>query len=125
MASTNGYVIAASSAHPAEAWALIQALVTPDFLASTWGAPGHAVPARLSAARSAIDASHAPANQEAVLEAMAVGRVFQPFTASAFGAFGATVDLFTRLNTGAIGLEDGLAQLEAAANAALAPDRAP
>jgi len=117
-------VIAATTPHPDEAWALVQALVAPDFLESTWGRPGHAVPARLSAADSAVDASHPPANQNAVLEAMAVGRVFRPFTSSAFAAYGATVDLFTRLNTGELSLEDGLAQLEAAANDALAPDRA-
>jgi hypothetical protein len=83
------------------------------------------VPARISAAPSAIDASHPPANQDAVLEAMAVGRVFRPYTASAFAAYGATADLFTKLNKGELPLTDGLAQLEAAANAALAPDRIP
>lgn len=123
--STNGYVIGASTAHPDEAWALVTALTTPAFLESTWGRPGHAVPARISAAGSAVDPGHPPANQAAVLEAMAVGRVFRPFTASAFAAYGATADLFTKLNTGAVSLEDGLAQLEAAANDALAPDRAP
>jgi multiple sugar transport system substrate-binding protein len=123
--STNGYVIAASSDHPDEAWALVQALLAPEFLESTWGRPGHAVPARISAAPSAIDASHPPANQDAVLEAMAVGRVFRPYTASAFAAYGATADLFTKLNKGELPLADGLAQLEAAANAALAPDRIP
>ena len=123
--STNGYVIAASSDHPDEARALVQALLAPAFLESTWGRPGHAVPARISAAASAIDASHPPANQDAVLEAMAVGRVFRPYTASAFAAYGATADLFTKLNKGELPLTDGLAQLEAAANAALAPDRIP
>ena len=71
--STNGYVIAAHSEHPAEAWALLQALTAPDFLASTWGKPGHAVPARRSVASSVVDTSHAPANQAAILEAMEVG----------------------------------------------------
>lgn len=123
--STNGYVIAATTDHPDEAWALVQALVAPDFLAATWGRPGHAVPARISVAGSAIDRDHAPANQEAVLEAMAIGEVFRPYTASAFAAYGATADLFTELNTGELSLADGLAQLEAAANAALAPDRIP
>ena len=56
---------------------------------------------------------------------MAVGRVFRPYTASALAAYGATAELFTKLNTGAISLEEGLAQLEAAANDALAPDRTP
>lgn len=123
--STNGYVIAGTTKQADAAWALVQALLAPDFLASTWGKPGNAVPSRISAAGSAVDTSHAPANQAAVLEAMAVGRVFRPYTASAFAAFGATAELFTKLNTGALGLEDGLAQLERAANDALAPDRAP
>jgi ABC-type glycerol-3-phosphate transport system substrate-binding protein len=123
--STNGYVIAASTEHPDEAWALVEALLAPGFLEATWGRPGHAVPARISAAESAIDPSHAPAGQGALLDAMAVGRVFRPYTASAFAAYGATADLFVKLNTGAIGLEEGLAQLEAAANEALAPDLDP
>ncbi len=123
--STNGYVINAASQHPDEAWALVRALVEPDFLALVWGRPGNGVPARISAAHSAIDASHPPIHQEAILAAMEVGRVFRPYTASAFAAYGATVDLFTKLNTGAIGLDDGLAQLEQAANDALAPDRTP
>ena len=59
--------------HPDAAWALVQALTAPDFLESTWGKPGHAVPARRSAASSVIDTSHAPANQKAILEAMEVG----------------------------------------------------
>ena len=121
--STNGYVISGTSRHPDAAWALVQALLEPRFLEATWGRPGHAVPARISAASSAIDGSHPPTNQDTVLEAMAVGRVFRPYTAAAFAAYGATVDLFTKLNTGELGLEEGLAQLEAAANAALAADR--
>jgi len=123
--STNGYVIGAHSSHQADAWALLQLLVAPDFLASTWGAPGHAVPARRSAADSVIDPSHAPSNQEAILEAMAVGQVFRPYTSSAFATYQATLDLFTKLNTGAVTLADGEAALEKAANDTLAPDRAP
>ena len=123
--STNGYVIARDTEHPEEAWALVQALVAADFLAETWGRPGHGVPARVGAAESAIDESHPPLHQEAVLEAMAVGQVFRPYTSSAFAAYGATADLFRKLNTGEVTLEEGLAQLEAAANAALAPDREP
>jgi multiple sugar transport system substrate-binding protein len=123
--STNGYVISKDTEHPDEAWALVQALVATDFLAETWGRPGHGVPARVGAAESAIDESHPPANQEALLEAMAVGQVFRPYTSSAFAAYGATADLFKQLNTGEVTLEEGLAELEAAANAALAPDRDP
>jgi multiple sugar transport system substrate-binding protein len=123
--STNGYVISRDTAHPEEAWALVQALVASDFLAATWGRPGHGVPARVGAAESAIDESHPPVDQDALLEAMAVGQVFRPSTPSAFAAYAATGDLFTKLNTGELTLEVGLAQLEAEANAALVPDRGP
>ena len=123
--STTGYVIAASSEHPDQAWELLQALTATEFLADTLGRPGHGVPARIAAAESIVDESHPPANQAAVLEAMAAGHVFRPFTASAFAAFGATAGIFTELNTGAVSLQEGLARLEAVANEALAPDREP
>jgi multiple sugar transport system substrate-binding protein len=123
--STNGYVISAHSKHPDEAWALLQALVAPDFLANTWGKPGHAVPARRSVASSVVDTSHAPANQNAILQAMEVGQVFRPYTAGAREGYDRTIDLFTKMNTGAVSIPVGLAQIEAAANAALAGDRSP
>jgi multiple sugar transport system substrate-binding protein len=123
--STNGYVINAASPHRAEAWALLQLLVAPDFLASTWGAPGHAVPARRSVAASVIDPSHPPGNQGAILDAMAVGEVFRPYTSSAFATYGATIDLFTKMNTGAVSLPEAERELEATANDTLAPDRLP
>lgn len=123
--STNGYVIAAHSDHPAEAWSLVQALTAVDFQSDTWGAPGHAVPARRAAAPSIIDTSHAPANQAAILTAMEVGEVFRPHTSRAFDAYGRTADLFTKMNTGELAIPDGLAQIEAAANDALATDRSP
>ncbi len=123
--STNGYVISGHSKHQAEAWAVVQLLVAPEFLASTWGRPGHAVPARKSVASSVIDPSHAPANQAAILTAMDVGEVFRPYTSSAFATYQATLDLFMKLNTGAVSLADGEAALEKAANDTLAPDRAP
>ena len=123
--STNGYVLAANSAHPEEAWALAQALVDKDFLADKWGAPGHAVPARRSAASSVVEAEDAPANRQALLTAMEAGEVFRPNTSHAFDAYGATVDLFRRMNTGELPIADALAQIEAAANDALSADRAP
>jgi multiple sugar transport system substrate-binding protein len=123
--STNGYVVSAKSTHPDQAWALLQALVTPAFLESTWGKPGHAVPARRSVAASVIDTSHAPANQKAILEAMEVGAVFRPYTAGARAAYDRTIALFTKMNTGQLPIPDALAQIEAAANEALAADRAP
>ena len=123
--STNGYLIAANSPNQEQAWALVQALVAEDFLASTWGRPGHAVPALRSAASSIVNDDHPPANQAAILEAMEVGTVFRPYTANAGAAYGATVDLFRRMNTGELAIPDALAQIEAAANGTLAPDRTP
>lgn len=123
--STNGYVVSAHSKHQAEAWALVQLLVAPDFLASTWGKPGHAVPARQSAAASVIDLSHPPANQQAILTAMGVGEIFKPYTSSAFKTYQATLDLFMKMNTGAVSETAGEAALEKAANDTLAPDRSP
>jgi multiple sugar transport system substrate-binding protein len=123
--STNGYVISAKSKHPDQAWALLQALVTPAFLESTWGKPGHAVPARRSVAASVIDTAHPPVNQKAILEAMEVGAVFRPYTAGARAAYDRTIGLFTKMNTGQLAVPDALAQIEAAANEALAADRSP
>ena len=123
--STNGYVASARSEHPEQAWELVQALLSPEFLSSTWGEPGHAVPARRSAAASIINDDHPPANQEAILAAMEVGEVFKPYTAGAFDAYGRTIDLFTRMNTGELAIPEALAQIEAAANEALAADRTP
>jgi multiple sugar transport system substrate-binding protein len=123
--STNGYVVSARSQHPDQAWALIQALVAPAYLASTWGKPGHAVPARRSAATSVIDTSHPPVNQQAILQAMEVGAVFRPYTAGARAAYDRTIGLFTKMNTGQLAIPDALAQIEAAANEALAADRSP
>ena len=123
--STNGYLISARSQHAEESWDLVQALLSPEFLSSTWGAPGHAVPARRSAAASIINDDHPPANQDAILAAMEVGEVFKPYTAGAFDAYGRTIDLFTKMNTGELAIPDALAQIEAAANEALAADREP
>jgi multiple sugar transport system substrate-binding protein len=123
--STNGYVISGHSTHQGQAWAVVQLLVAPEFLASTWGKPGHAVPARRSVASSVVDPSHAPANQAAILTAMDVGEVFRPYTSSAFATYQATLDMFTKLNTGAVSLAGGEVALEKAANDSLAPDRAP
>jgi len=123
--STNGYAISSRTQHPDEAWALLQALVAPEFLSSTWGKPGHAVPARRSVASSVVDVSHAPANQAAILAAMEVGEVFRPYTAGARAAYDRTVGLFTKMNTGTLAIHDALGQIEAAANDALAADRSP
>jgi multiple sugar transport system substrate-binding protein len=121
--STNGYMIAANSEHPQEAWALVQALVEPTFLADTWGKPGHAVPARRTVAAAVINPDQAPQNQAAIVAAMDYGEVFKPYTSSAFAAYGKTAELFTKANKGELPVAEAMQQIEAAANEALAPDR--
>lgn len=123
--STNGYAIAATSRHPREALALVSALTSPAFLAETWGRPGHAVPARRSAAGSVIDRSRPPANQDAILSALEVGEVFHPFTPGAFEAYGLTADLFGKMMRGDLPLEEALAEIERVLNDTLADDRLP
>ena len=118
--SSSGYVVAATSTHPDQAWALVQALLDPTFLTKTWGEPGHAVPARRSASGSIPEKG-----RDAILAAMEVGQVFRPYTAGAGAAYSQTIDLFTQMNTGTLPIPEALAQIEAAANAALAADRTP
>lgn len=123
--STNGYAIAATSRHPQEAMALVAALTAPTFLAETWGRPGHAVPARRSAAGSVIDRSRPPTDQDAILTAMEVGEVFHPFTPGAFEAYGLTAGLFAKMMRGDLPLEEALAEIERVLNDTLADDRVP
>jgi multiple sugar transport system substrate-binding protein len=121
--STNGYVISAASAHPEEAWALVQALLEPDFLAQVWGRAGHAVPARQSAAASVLESTDPPANRQAIVDAMAYADVFKPYTPSAFEAYAQTQDLFARAMRGDLAVAEALAQIETVANGILAQDR--
>ncbi len=123
--SVTGYVISAASEHPDAAWALVQALLDPQFQANTWGAPGHSVPARRSAASSAVNTAHPPANQQAILAAMEYGEVFKPFTASAFEVYGKTADFFLKAMKGEMSVPEAMTQVEAAANEILAKDRQP
>jgi multiple sugar transport system substrate-binding protein len=123
--STNGYLISAGSAHSEAAWELTQALLDPQFLEETWGKPGHSVPARRSASKSAVNLSHPPENQDAILAALEYGEVFKPYTSSAFEAFGKTSDLFIQAMKGEVNLADSLAEIEKIANETLARDRQP
>ncbi len=123
--STNGYVISVNSEHPEESWALVQALIEPAFLAETWGAPGHSIPARRSAADSSINPARAPSNQAAIISAMEYGQVFKPFTASAFEVYGKTSDLFLKAMKGEMSVEEAMTQVEDTANEILARDREP
>lgn len=121
--STNGYVIAADAEHPEEAWALVQALLDPQFLEQTWGAPGHSVPARRSAADSVINLERPPANQRAIVQAMEYGEVFRPYTSSAFEVYAKTADFFLKAMKGEMPVAEAMEQIETTANAILARDR--
>ena len=121
--STNGYVIGATSEHPDEAFELMQALLTAEFLEETWGKPGHSVPARRSAAASVVNETRAPENQDAILAAMEYGQVFKPYTASAFEVLGKTGDLFTNMMKGDLPVSETMAEIEQTANDILARDR--
>lgn len=123
--STNAYAIAASSEHPREALTLIAALTSPAFQADTWARPGHAVPARRSAADAVVDPSRPPSNQGAIVAAMEYGTVFHPFTPSAFEAYGRSIDLFTRMMRGNLPVAEALVEIERVLNDTLARDRLP
>lgn len=121
--STQGFAIAANSAHPEQAWALLRALTSDEFLTEYVAQPGHGIPARRSAAPASINPDKAPANQQAALDAMEYETVFRPFTASAFEAYGKSAGLFVEAMRGDRPLEEVLAEIEAAVNEVLAKDR--
>jgi multiple sugar transport system substrate-binding protein len=123
--STTGYVIAANTPHPDEAWALVQALLESQFLVDTWGKPGHGVPTRRSVADSIISLDHPPANQQAIVAAMEYGKVFKPYTSSAFEVYGKTADFFLKAMKGELAVDEAMEQIEATANEVLARDREP
>jgi multiple sugar transport system substrate-binding protein len=123
--STSGYAIAARSEHPREALTLAAALTSPAFQGETWGRPGHAVPARRSAADAVVDPSRPPANQGAIVAAMEYGTVFHPFTPSAFEAYGRSLDLFAGMMRGDRPVPEALAEIERVLNDVLVRDRLP
>jgi ABC-type glycerol-3-phosphate transport system substrate-binding protein len=105
------------------AWKLIQVLTEPEFLRSTWGIPGHSVPARRSAASAILGSKQLPANAKAIVAAMEYGQVFQPFTPSAFEAYGKTAELFKKAMTGELSISEATKRIEEEANNTLARDR--
>jgi hypothetical protein len=58
-----------------------------------------------------------------MLEAMEYGEVFNPYPSSAFAAYGATSDLFIQAMRGDRPVGEIAAEIEQAANQALADDR--
>lgn len=120
--STNGYVIAATSKYPDEAWELILALTSSRFTAETWGRPGHAVPAQRSAAGVILESDAPPQNKAAILAAMEYGRVFRPYTSSAFEVYDQTSDLFMAMMKGETPVESAMREIEKRANLILTRD---
>ncbi len=123
--STNGYLISAKTEHPDEAWALVQALLEPQFLSDTWGKPGHSVPARRSVAGSILNPEKPPANQDAIIQAMEYGEVFKPYTASAFDVYAKTADFFVKAMKAEMSVPEAMQAAETAANETLKSDRQP
>jgi multiple sugar transport system substrate-binding protein len=121
--STNGWAIPATTENQEAAWALITELTSPEFLEAYWAKPGHAVPARQSAADAILNPDAAPANQQAILDALEYAQVFRPFTASAFEAYGATTEIFVETMKGDISVEEGMTEIDETANAILEKDR--
>jgi multiple sugar transport system substrate-binding protein len=123
--STNGWAIPASldAQQQEAAWALIEELTSPDFLAEYWAQPGHAVPSRISAGESILAPDAAPANRAVILDALEYAEVFRPFTASAFEAYGRTTETFVAMMKGDISVEEGAAQIDDVGNEVLARDR--
>jgi len=121
--STNGWTIPTTTENLEAAWALINELVAPDFLEEYWAKPGHAVPARQSAADAILNPDAAPENQQVILDALDYAQVFRPFTASAFEAYGATTELFVATMKGDLTVEEGMTQIDEAANTILTKDR--
>lgn len=121
--SSNGYVISAGTEHPDEAWALVTALLQPEFLRETWGKPGHSVPALRSAALTSLDPSLTVQEMDVILETMEYSEVFKPFTTSAFEVHARTSDLFLQAMKGDLPVGEVMAQVEEIANQILSNDR--
>ena len=70
-------------------------------------------------------AGHPPANQQAIVAAMEYGKVFMPYTSSAFEVYGKTADFFLKAMKGELAVDEAMEQIEATANEVLARDREP
>lgn len=114
--STRGYAIAANSEYQEEAWKLIQALTSPEFLSAMWALPGHSVPARRSAAQTILDLGGPPDDLSPVLATMEYAHGFRPNGPGAFEAFGAALGITGQVFGGQLSVEDGYAQIESTVN---------
>lgn len=117
--STRGYAIAANSEYPDEAFKLIQALTSEEFLRDMWAVPGHSVPARRSSAGIITEQADPSEDLSGVLAAMEYGHGFRPNGPGAFEAFGASIGIASQVFAGTLEIEDGYSQMQEAANAVL------
>jgi multiple sugar transport system substrate-binding protein len=123
--SSNGFLISARTDHPDEAWALVLALMEPEFLRDTWGRPGHSIPALRSVAATGLDPSLTAEERDVILETMEYSEVFRPYTASAFEVYARTSELFVQAMRRDLPAQEAMRQVEAIANQILRNDRAP
>ncbi|MCC7355914.1 MAG: extracellular solute-binding protein [Anaerolineae bacterium] len=115
--STNGYVIAANSKHPREAWRLIEELTSPDFMKAEFAARGGALPSRRSAAPVVLATLQPPpANIKAVLAALEYGHPFRPNSFGAFEVYGKIIGLTNAAMKGERPVKDAYAEAEKIAN---------
>jgi multiple sugar transport system substrate-binding protein len=114
--SVTGYMISNESDYPDEAWELIEILLTDEFLANTWGQPGHGIPALRTASNSAINPQQPPDNQEIIVQALEYAAPFRPYGLDSFQAFGASTDLFVGMTSGEVAVEEALTTIEQRVN---------
>lgn len=120
--STEGILMSANTQHADAAWALLRELTGESFLSEYVAKPGHGIPALRSAAPAFINADKLPANQQSAIDAMEYETILRPFSASSFEAYGKTSSLFVEAMKGDRPLEEVLAEIQTAANDALAKD---
>lgn len=123
--STEGILMSAATQHPEAAWALLKEFTGEAFLSEYVAKPGHGIPALRSAAPAFINPENSPANQQAAIDAMEYETILRPFSASSFEAYGKTASLFVEAMKGDRPLEEVLAEIQTAANDALAKDIEP
>lgn len=111
--SVHGFSIARNSEHAEEAFELLRVLTSSEFTSEYWAKPGHGVPAVKSGAESVLNPDAAPDNEQAIIDAMAYGAAFKPFSEGGFESYIKTVDIFTSVFKGETPLAEGMAEVDA------------
>ena len=112
--STRGYSIPNTCEYPEEAFKLIQALTSTEFLDEMWTKPGFSMPSRRSAAQTVLETDLDGA--ESILATMEYGHGFRPNGPGGFEAYGQALGITTSVFMGETDLEEGYAEVEALVN---------